>query len=232
MSQEHLAEVGAMYGADHVIDGAHTQLTYAAQDEAALAPWGFDAAWRADLAAAVDALIQQRSNRALVDSAARPSGNQAHDSYAALEGWFEHAHTAVELGDPAKHQAAPHRPPHWQRVANIAGAAQTLLDYLKGAAEVGFPGGKAALVQQGQAALEAFRAARTSHQGALAKVSPEVTALHAREGLAIEELKRLAKAARKAVRDRADAYAVSSLRQADRRPRKGDAKPDPAPVAK
>lgn len=212
-TEDELALAGASHNAARLADGARARLVFASQDDAALAAWGFDAAWRKQLAAEVTALTAQKGNRELVRSEARPTAAHATDTADAIHQWVKRYETAVALAPRVVGEKAPHPARGWERHAKLVAAVEPLVEFAERTPSLTVPGGAKAFAAQGRAALATYQDHRESHLGARKTISDEVHALHVREGVVALELQRLAKAAHDVLpAKRAALYGLNDLR--------------------
>jgi hypothetical protein len=231
-TEDELALVGASHNAARLADGGRARLVFAGQDADALAEWGFDAAWRKQLAAEITALTEQKGNRELVGSAARPSAASATDATDAIHQWVKRYETAVALAPHAIHDVAPHPVRGWERHSKLVAAVEPLVKFTERTPALKVPTGAKAFAAQGRAALSAYQDHRESHFGASKTISDEVQALHVREGVVALELQRLAKAAHDVLpAKRAAQYGLSELRFG-KRPKSNGSKQPSGPAAK
>jgi hypothetical protein len=212
---KHLVELGAHHPAARIFTFVDEVLAHAAKDEAALAPLGFDAAWRAELKTAVDdgrtrAQARTETTPALHEESAAVA-EKFHDAHA----WIKRYTVVCRNSGPAIRAAAP-------KVGHLSHERKTVADALDRyaafvddhAVQTERQGGGAAFAAKGHELAEKVREARLARVAAKDTVTPEVLALHAAIGLVYAECVRVARAAEEALpAERAKVYHVGALRQ-------------------
>jgi hypothetical protein len=194
--EDHLAEIGSRVVAGRLADAAHKVLALAAEDEDALAPFGFGAPWRKALEPKIAAVDEAKGGRTAAQSEARPSGRAVADELAKAFKWISRYGVVTKNAPTAVRDAAPHATAHDHSPKIVATEIESLAKFVSGhAKETEHFGGGAAFAKQGQAIAEELSGKRAAHHSDLARVSPAVRALHVAEGGLYLELVRLSRAA-------------------------------------
>jgi hypothetical protein len=212
-SEDHLAETGSRVVAGRLADAARRVLALAAEDESALATFGFGAPWRKALEPKIEMVDEAKGGRALAQSGARPSGSAAAAALASALKWESRYGVVVKNAPEPIRSAAPRAHAHDDSPKAVATDMTTLAKFIsEHAKETEHFGGGAAFAKDGQAIAADLAGKRTAHASDLAKVSPAVHALHVAEGGLYLELVRVSRAAHAVLpHTRASLYSLESV---------------------
>lgn len=225
--EKHLQEVGSRVVTTRLLEAATKRLDQAAEDEAILGPFSFDARWRKALQPELDSLRASVATKGVDEGAAHPSAEKVSASMTQADTLFKRYGVILSVAPHALIQDAPHvRNPHSPKEVGLA--LETVAKYVerKGKALASF-GGTRDFVTQLRYTAKTVQAARTEHAKARAKLSPEVRDVWQTAGIIYLELARLSKAAHGLLpAERAAKYALDELHPNLR----GAAVPPPPPA--
>ena len=189
----HLIQVGARVSGRKLIDLFHA-LRPKLDAHPRFASFGFDAAWAdavESLCAEIEASTEHKSS---LHDDALPTAGALHDAIDAAKEWRRDAAAILSVAPklaskvPALHTGTS--------VDALAASIRKLLPLVSASSAAPFGGG-AAMKASGTAALAALTNAQAAHKKASGAISPAVRETSRLEGILYEELRRLARIARR-----------------------------------
>jgi hypothetical protein len=201
----HLVEVGARYSASKLVSHAHAVL--AKLSSYGFASFGFSDAWAAAVLALVTEVEAGAERKGELSGGVVPTADALHEAIRAAKEWRRDAVTVVEVTPSLRGRAAAAGT--GSSVAKLCASIRKLLP-LVAHPDAKPNGGGAEMKRAGQAAIDAVASAQAAHKKALGVLSPEVRALNQTKGLLYEELRRLARAARRVAPADAASFALRS----------------------
>jgi len=196
--QKELAAIGARFNGDLLI--AHAENVFPKITEA-FHKFGFGPEWTGAMHVLIDEIRAGSEKTVALDADALPTHHDLLSAMDRAKEWRRDAMTVAALvlrRVPAATGSS---------VSGLVRSMKKLIP-IAGAASAARSGGGPAMKKDGQKLISELQKAEKAHAGAAAKLSPELRAQNAREGILYEELRRVALVARRVVPAEASLFSV------------------------
>jgi hypothetical protein len=225
LPETHLIEVGARYSGARLVEHAHTVI--AKLDSYPFARFGFDTAWTAAVGALIAQIESSVESKAELAADVAPTAEALHVAVKAAKEWRRDAGTTLQV-TPTLRARAPSIGTG-SSIPKLVASIRKLLPLIAHR-DAASGGGGTEMKRQGERLITDLERAQAAHRKAIGKLSPEVRALDKAEGVLYEELRRLARAARRVAPSEAALFAVLPhvITTMPGRRRKADKPPNPA----